>query len=341
MSNFDLDNAALADYLTGRIPGLRAPITTDKFSDGQSNPTYRVRSGDQCWVLRRKPPGELLKSAHAVDREFRVMSALAESAVPVPAMHLLCEDPAVIGSSFYVMEHLDGRIFWDPALPDLLPEQRGQLYEQMNRVLAALHSIRPDDIGLGDFGRPGNYFQRQLARWSKQYRLSEPDTDPAMEALIGWLETHLPPDDGQVALVHGDYRMDNMMLAKDRLEIIGLLDWELSTLGHPYADLAYQCMQWRLPADAAIPGFGSRDRATLGIPTEAEYVQRYCQHRQISDIDHWTFYLAFSFFRFSAILFGVRRRAMDGNASSTKAQAYGNLAAPLAAMGLDVTQQQA
>ncbi|NKI17014.1 phosphotransferase family protein [Spongiibacter sp. KMU-166] len=339
MSAFDLDTDKLAAYLEANIDGFAGPITAEKFAGGQSNPTYRIDARSGRYVLRRKPPGKLLKSAHAVDREYRVMSALADTAVPVPTMRVLCEDESIIGSMFYVMDFLDGDIHWNAALPEHTPEQRTRIYDNMNKVLADLHNVDVEAAGLADYGRPGSYFERQLSRWTTQYRASETERIDAMETLIQWLEANVPADDGQVCLAHGDFRLDNMMFAKGDTEVIALLDWELSTLGHPYADLAYQCMQLRIPGDAAIPGLGDVDRQALGIPTEEEYVQAYCRRRGISGIDHWAFYVAFSFFRLSAILQGVYKRALDGNASSDKAMAYGALAKPLAELGVGVISE--
>ncbi len=338
-NTFELDVAVLSDYLTENIAGFRGPITAEKFAGGQSNPTYLIDAVSGKYVLRRKPPGELLKSAHAVDREFRVMKALAQSDVPVPTMRLLCDDDSVIGSMFYVMDYIDGRIFWDAGLPEQSPTERGAIYDAMNRVLANLHNIDVDRVGLSDYGRPGNYFERQLSRWTSQYRASETEAMPAMEKLIVWLNENLPPDDGLVCINHGDFRLDNMMFDNDTPTVLALLDWELSTLGHPYADLAYQCMQLRIPSDAAIPGLGGIDRSALGIPSEQDYVRRYCERRGIEGIDHWVFYLAFAFFRLSAILQGVYKRALDGNASSQKAMDYGALAAPLAELGVALIER--
>ncbi len=338
-NTFELDVTVLSDYLTENIAGFRGPITAEKFAGGQSNPTYLIDAVSGKYVLRRKPPGELLKSAHAVDREFRVMKALAQSDVPVPTMRLLCDDDSVIGSMFYVMDYIDGRIFWDAGLPEQSPAERGAIYDAMNRVLANLHNIDVDRIGLSDYGRPGNYFERQLSRWTSQYRASETEAMPAMEKLIVWLNENLPPDDGLVCINHGDFRLDNMMFDNDTPTVLALLDWELSTLGHPYADLAYQCMQLRIPSDAAIPGLGGIDRTALGIPSEQDYVRRYCERRGIEGIDHWVFYLAFAFFRLSAILQGVYKRALDGNASSQKAMDYGALAAPLAELGVALIER--
>jgi aminoglycoside phosphotransferase (APT) family kinase protein len=336
---FELDIATLTAYLEANIDGFKGPLTAEKFAGGQSNPTYLIAAASGKYVLRRKPPGELLKSAHAVDREFRVMRALMTSEVPVPKMRVLCDDDSVIGSMFYVMDYLDGRIFWNAALPEQTPAERGAIYSAMNQVLADLHNVDVNKVGLSDYGKPGNYFERQIGRWTKQYRASETETLPAMEELIAWLNDNLPADDGLVCINHGDFRLDNMMFSHHGSDVLALLDWELSTLGHPYADLAYQCMQLRIPSDAAIPGLGGTDRSALGIPTEQAYVRQYCDRRGISGIDNWVFYLAFAFFRLSAILQGVYKRALDGNASSQKALDYGGLAAPLAELGLALIEK--
>lgn len=309
----DLPLDRLGPYLAAR--GLGVPREARKFAGGQSNPTFLLTTAEGRFVLRRKPPGELLKSAHAVDREFRVMAALAGTDVPVPRMRHLCEDADVIGSAFYVMDYVEGRIFWEHPLPDLAPDERGAVYDAMNQALAALHRIDPAAVGLADFGRPGNYFARQLARWSGQYRSSETLRIPDMDALIAWLEGALPPDDGRASLVHGDWRLDNMIFAPDAPRIRAVLDWELATLGHPFADLAYQCMQWRLPLEGAFRGLGSLDRRAHGLPSEADYVERYCARMGLPGIPDWDVYLAFSFFRLAAILQGVHKRALDGNAS--------------------------
>jgi aminoglycoside phosphotransferase (APT) family kinase protein len=311
-----LDLPALERYFAKVLPALAGPLTAEKFGGGQSNPTFLLRSGGRRWVLRRQPPGKLLKSAHAVDREFRVMQALGRTEVPVPPVVHLCEDPSVIGSLFYVMDFVEGRIFWRPALNEVSPDERGRIFDAMNRALVALHSVDPAAVGLADFGRPGNYFARQLSRWSEQYRASETEKRPDMDRLIAWLEAHLPADDGRIAIVHGDYRLDNMIFAADAPRILAIIDWELSTLGHPFADLAYQCMQWRLPDAGVFRGLGDLDRRAQGLPTEAEYVETYCRRLGVPGMAHWTFYLAFSFFRMAAILQGVLRRALDGNASN-------------------------
>lgn len=330
-----LDVAALAAYLAAHWPGFGGALAAEKFAGGQSNPTYRLSHGRGSAVLRKKPPGVLLRSAHAIEREYRVMKALAGSQVPVPRMHLLCEDDGVIGTSFFVMDHVEGRIFWDPALPGVEPADRAAIYDEMNRVLAALHSLDPDTIGLGDFGRPGNYFARQLARWTEQYRASETGTLPDMDSLIAWLEAHLPPDDGRASLVHGDYRIDNMIFDAAGPRLLAVLDWELSTIGHPFADLAYQCMQWRLPNGGTMRGLAGVDRQALGIPDEAAYVAAYEARTGADVARHWTFYLAFSFFRLAAILQGVLKRALSGNASNPeRGLRMGEKVPVLAAMAL-------
>ena len=330
MNDEQLDLARLGVYLAAHVPDIGKLQSAEKFSDGQSNPTYLLTTTTGRYVLRRQPAGELLKSAHAVDREFRVIKALQGSAVPVARAIHLCADRDVIGSMFYIMSYESGRIFWDPTLPGLDYTERRDLYAEMNRVLAALHDIDVGAVGLADFGRPGSYFERQVSRWARQYRAAEIEPIPSMERLIEWLPENLPTDDGNVSLIHGDYRIDNIVFDSTGTGAIALLDWELSTLGHPYADLAYQCMQWRMDLDCVIPGLGAIDRTELGIPGEAEYVAQYCQRRGIDAIPDWNFYLVFGFFRFAAILQGVLKRAVDGNASSKKAFAYGALAPVLA-----------
>lgn len=343
MSQVDtLDTERLSAYLEANVAGFKGPMTAEKFAGGQSNPTFRIKAASGEYVLRRQPPGKLLKSAHAVDREFRVMSALAESAVPVPEMYHLCEDREVIGSLFYIMEFCQGRILWDAALPEVDREQRAAMYDEMNRVLAALHDVDLEACGLTDYGKPGNYFERQIGRWTKQYRAAEMQPIQPMEELMIWLAEHRPADDGQVSLVHGDYRLDNMMWHPDQPKVIAVLDWELSTLGHPLADLAYQCMQLRMPPQGGnLRGLGGRDRHELGLPTEQEYVAAYCQRRGITHVDHWEFYLAFSFFRLAAIIQGVAKRALDGNASNKDAAGHADLVEPLAAMAMKIIHEGA
>ena len=335
MSTQQLDTTRLEAYLTDHIPGFRGPLTADKFAGGQSNPTFKLTAGNTSYVLRRKPPGELLKSAHAVDREFRVITALRDTDVPVPRTYVLCEDDDVIGSMFYVMEYMEGRILWDPLLPEAADNtERGAIYDAMNQTMAALHNVDVEAVGLSDFGRPGNYFERQTARWSKQYRASETQHIAAMETLMTWLADNMPADDGSVSLVHGDYRLDNMMFHPSEPRVVALLDWELSTLGHPLADLANQCMAWMLPREGAIKGLAGIDRAALGIPSDEAYIARYCQRTGREGIDNWNFYLVFSLFRLAAILQGIVKRAEIGTASSAEAKSRGDAVVPLAQMAL-------
>ena len=342
-----LDIAALGEYLTKHVAGFSGLHSAEKFSGRQSNPTFKLSAESGSYVLRRQPPGKLLKSAHAVDREYRVYKALENTPVPVPKVFHLCEDTSVIGSMFYVMEYCDGRVFWDAALPELGADSAGnaertKAYQQMGQVLAAIHSVDLDAVGLSDYGKPGSYFERQLSRWSEQYKASETQKIPAMDQLIEWLTANMPEDDGRVALVHGDFRLDNMMFAADETRVIAVLDWELSTLGHPFADLAYQCMQLRMPANSGnMSGLAGANREALGIPSEADYVAAYCAAMGIEKIDHWAFYLAFSFFRLAAIAQGVAKRALDGNASSKQASKVGAFVAPLAMAALHVIKTEA
>ncbi len=338
-NNAHTDETRLAAWLETAIDGFRGPLTLEKFSGGQSNPTFLLRAASGDYVLRRQPPGVLLKGAHAVDREYRVLVALQDSSVPVARAHHLCLDPSVIGSMFYLMSFEQGRIFWDPALPTLPREQRAPLYGELIRVLAALHDVDVDAVGLGDYGRPGNYFERQIGIWTKQYRAAETGSIAAMETLIAWLPAHLPQDDGQRSLVHGDYRLDNLIFDQAEPRVLALLDWELSTLGHPLADLAYFCMCLRLPSNGHISGLAGKDRAALGIPTEFDLMANYCALRGIGAIDDWHFYLAFSFFRLAAILQGVLKRAQDGNASSDQALQVGQMAGQLAQLAVELIEE--
>ena len=336
-----LDLARLQPYLAAHIEGFSGQLSAEKFADGQSNPTFKLQAGGKHYVLRRKPPGELLKSAHAVDREYRVISALQDTEVPVARTYCLCEDDAVIGSMFYVMEYMDGRVFWDPTLPELSDKrERSAVYDEMNRVLAALHQLDVAALGLADFGPPGNYYVRQIKRWSKQYRASETDYEPALETLLEWLPANIPPDDGRSGLVHGDYRLDNIMFHPLEAKIIAVLDWELSTLGDPLADLSYQCAAWLLPHTdgAGLAGLNGVERAALGLPDDADYIAAYCKRTGRDTIEHWNFYLAFCFFRLAAILQGVKKRAQIGTASSTEADSRAALVTPLAEAGLNFIQ---
>lgn len=340
------DIARLTEYLEKQVTGFKGPITLEKFSGGQSNPTYKLNATSGTYVLRSQPPGKLLKSAHAVDREYRVLQALESSPVPVAKTYHLCTDLAVTGTQFYLMEYLDGEVFWRASLDQVESNAtRTAMYDAMNQALVALHSVDINACGLSDYGKPGNYFERQLTRWTTQYRATELQTIGAMDELIAWLEQHLPPDDGRQCLVHGDFRLDNMMFAKGlatgEAKIMAVLDWELSTLGHPFADLAYQCMQLRMPQGLGdIDGLQGVDRESLGIPSEAQYIQTYCQRMGIEKIDHWPFYLAFSFFRLAAIAQGVAKRATQGNASNKHANKVGAFVEPLAQMALAVIKEQ-
>lgn len=315
MSALTLDVEAVEAWAKANIPGFTGPVTATKFSGGQSNPTYRLDTPNGSYVLRRKPPGVLLKSAHAVDREYRVQSALQDTAVPVAKMHALCEDDDVIGSAFYIMDLVHGRTFDQPSLPDHTPEDRSAIIDEMNRVLAAIHSVDLDAVGLADYGPPGHYCQRQTDRWTKQYHATQTEDLPDMEALIDWLQANMPDDDGQRTLVHGDYRLDNLLYAPDSANVLAVLDWELSTTGHPYADLAAVIMQWSMPATSEGRGLAGVDRAALGLWSDQRFIDTYCDRRGISGIGDFNFYLAFCFFRMAAILQGVKKRALDGNAS--------------------------
>jgi aminoglycoside phosphotransferase (APT) family kinase protein len=328
-----LPEAALADYLQANVAGFRGPLTATKFKGGQSNPTYLIDAASGKYVLRRKPPGKLLASAHAVDREFRVLGALAGSAVPVAQPLHLCTDDAIIGSMFYVMQYIPGRIIWDPALPDLTPAQRGAHYRGALDALVALALLDVTTTGLADYGKPGNYFARQVARWTEQYRAAETEKLDAMETLIAWLPAALPADDGRVALVHGDFRIDNLIWRESEPRLAAIVDWELSTLGHPYADLAYFCMALRLPRNPILPGLAGMDRAPLGIPDETAMLEHFTSASGLDPRTHWNFLLAFQFFRLAAIAQGVLKRALQGNASSERALQAGAMARTIAELG--------
>lgn len=330
----DLPAESLANYLEANVPGFRGPLTATKFKGGQSNPTYRIDAASGTSVLRRKPPGPLLPSAHAVDREFRVLQALHGTSVPVAQPLHLCRDESVIGSMFYLMTFVDGRIFWDPSLPDMAAIARADIYLCIIDAMAALHTVDPAAIGLGDYGKPGNYFERQIKRWSEQYRASETRPIAAMDALIDALPARCPADDGVIALAHGDFRIDNLMFHPDEPRVIAIVDWELSTLGHPLADLGYFCMALRLPRNPALPGLAGLDRAALGIPDEAALLARYSQLTGRPIPTDWPFVLAFSFFRLAAIAQGVAKRAEQGNASSEQAMQAGRMVEMLAMLGL-------
>ena len=326
----------LSAYLEYHIEGFRGPVNADKFSGGQSNPTWLLNAASGRYVLRSKPPGRLLKSAHAVDREFRVIHALAKTNVPVARALHLCEDKDVIGSMFYVMSYEDGRIFWDPALPAVNKEERADYHYELIRVLSAIHEVDIDAVGLTDYGRPGNYYERQISRWTKQYEAAETTRVEPMDTLMDWLPANLPEDDGQNSLIHGDYRFDNIIFHPAEPRALAVIDWELSTLGHPLADLAYYCMCLRLPAEGEVKGLAGKDRNALGIPEEQAIIEQYDEFRRLSTIENWHFYLAFSFFRMSAICQGVYKRSLDGNASNKRALEMGKLVEPMAEAAVEL-----
>ena len=342
---FDL--AALSAWLAPRLPGFEGPLRVEMFKGGQSNPTYKLFVGDQTYVMRSKPGpvAKLLPSAHAIEREFAVMSGLRGTDVPVPHMHILCEDESVIGRAFYIMEFMEGRVLWDQALPGMTPAERGAIYDETNRVIAALHKVPYAEHGLGTYGRPGNYFERQIARWGKQYVTSVTQPIPEMDKLIDWLPTHIPKaasSDALTSIVHGDFRLDNLMLHPTEPRAIAVLDWELSTLGHPLADFSYHCMAWHIPP-GLFRGIGGLDHAALGIPSEADYIRRYCERTGFATPDElaqdWNFYLAYNLFRLAAILQGIGKRAEAGTASSAQAKASATGARPLAEMAWSFAQR--
>lgn len=328
-----LPEAELAAYLHAHIPGFRGPLSATKFKGGQSNPTYLLEAQSGRYVLRRKPPGKLLASAHAVDREFRVLGALAHGAVPVARPLHLCADDAIIGSMFYVMEYVPGRIFWDPALSELAPDVRAAHYAAALDALVTLAQVDVAAAGLADYGKPGNYFARQVARWTEQYRAAETERLEAMETLIAWLPGAVPADAGRVALVHGDLRIDNLIWKPAAPGLAAIVDWELSTLGHPYADLAYFCMALRLPRNPVLPGLAGVDRNAIGIPTEAVMIDRFALATGLDPRPQWPFLLAFQFFRLAAIAQGVLKRALQGNASNERAMQAGAMTRSIAELG--------
>ena len=328
---FDIDR--LSAHLQHHLPGFTGPLQARQFQGGQSNPTYLLTTPTGRYVMRSKPgpAAKLLPSAHAIEREFHVMRALAPHGIPVPQTLLLVEDETVIGRAFYLMEHVEGRIFWEQSLPELDRDQRAAIYDEMNRVIARLHTVDIAGAGLASYGKVGNYFARQIGRWSKQYKASETQRVDAMDRLIAWLPAHIPPGD-ETAVVHGDYRLDNLVFAPDEPRIVAVLDWELSTLGHPLADFSYHCMSWHIPP-GSFRGIAELDHAALGIPTEAEYIRRYTERTGRGPISHWNFYLAYNLFRIAAILQGVYKRAIEGIASSDNALKSGENARALAELG--------
>lgn len=324
------DAGRLRDYMRAHVDGSIDRVEVEQFQGGQSNPTYLIRAGGKRYVLRRKPPGKLLPSAHAVDREYRVITALASTDVPVARTYALCQDEGVIGTAFYLMDYVEGRILWDPRLPGMTPSERAAIFDEMNRVIAALHVVDYQAVGLGDYGKQGSYFARQIDRWTKQYRASETEKIEAMDNLIAWLPQHIPAGD-ETRIVHGDYRIDNVIYHPTEPRILAVLDWELSTLGHPLADFAYHCMTWRF-TPGQFRGLAGEDLQALGIPVEEEYVAAYCRRvgREPLPEAEWEYYLAFNMFRLAGILQGIMARALQGNASSQNALEAGRRARPLA-----------
>ena len=316
-----LDEAALARWMAANVEGFTGPLRLAKFKGGQSNPTYRVDTGDQSYVLRRKPFGPLLPSAHAVDREYRLIAALHPTGFPVARPYGLCENDGVIGSAFYIMELVDGRTFWDGTLPGLSREERTATYHAMVDTLADLHAVDVEAVGLADYGKPGSYFARQVGRWTKQYRAAQTDDLPMMERLIEWLPATLP-EQTRTGIVHGDYRIDNLIYAKDEPRVAAVLDWELSTLGDPMADLSYLLMHWFVPSEGRA-GLLDKDLDALGIPSAEAMAERYARRTRLSDVPALDWYFAFGQFRLASIVQGIKKRALDGNASSSEAVAMG------------------
>jgi aminoglycoside phosphotransferase (APT) family kinase protein len=322
------DVASLERYMRAHVEGYAGPLTVLQFRGGQSNPTYHLSAGGREYVLRRKPPGKLLPSAHAVDREYRVITALADTGVPVPRTYALCEDPDVVGTPFYIMQYVRGRLLTDPRLPGVPPGERARIYDAMNEVLARLHLVDWRAVGLADFGRTGQYVARQIHRWTTQYRASETEKIPSMEQLIEWLPANIPADD-TTTLVHGDYRLGNMLIHPTEPRVVAVLDWELSTLGHPLGDLAYNCMPYHLSGES-MEGFQGGDFADLGIPTEEMYLDAYCRRTGRSKIEDWDFYVGFAMFRLAAIAQGIMGRVIAGTANDPHARERGARARPLA-----------
>ena len=340
------DIATLEAWLTQHLAGFKGPLTVEMFKGGQSNPTYKLITPSQSYVMRAKPGpvAKLLPSAHAIEREFKVMGGLFGTDVPVAQMHVLCEDESIIGRAFYVMEFVQGRVLWEQTLPDMTNTQRADIYDAMNRVIAALHTVPFAQRGLADYGRPGNYFERQIGRWSKQYVASVTQPIAEMDKLMAWLPNNMPAsarDESKVSIVHGDYRLDNLMFHASEPRVLAVLDWELSTIGHPLADFSYHCMAWHIPP-GTFRGIGGVDVKSLGIPTEDEYIHRYCDRTGLTtpaDLKaDWNFYLAYNMFRIAAILQGIAKRVEAGTASSAQAKALGAGARPMAELAWKFAQ---
>ena len=341
------DSGALAAWMSAYVEGFAGPLSVEMFKGGQSNPTYKLITPGRTYVMRAKPGpvAKLLPSAHAIEREFAVMRGLHGTDVPVARMHALCEDESVIGRAFYIMEFVEGRVLWDQTLPGMTPAERGAHYDELNRVIAALHKVDCAARGLADYGKPGNYFERQIGRWSKQYLASVTQPIAEMDRLIEWLPTHMPAsarDDGLTAIVHGDYRLDNVIFHPSQPRILAVLDWELSTLGHPLADFSYHCMAWHIPP-GSFRGIGGVDLASLGIPSEQDYIRRYCARTGLATPEQlapdWNFYLAYNMFRIAAILQGIAKRVEAGTASSAQARASSAGARPMAELAWSFAQK--
>lgn len=329
--------AELSAWMADNVPGFRGPVSLHRLSGGQSNPTWRVDAESGRYVLRQKPVGNVLPSAHQVDREFRVMQALADTDVPVPKVYALCTDPSVMGSMFFVMEYLEGRTLFDPRLPDMNAEERAAIFDGMNKAIAAISTVDPAAVGLSDYGRPGGYVERQVGRWTKQYRASETQEIPAMDALIDWLPQHLPTRPEEVRLAHGDFRLDNLILHPTEPRVLAVVDWELSTLGCPYADFAYNVMVWRI-RPGVFRGLGGVDLAGTGIPTEDDYINLWCQRTGRERPDDFDFYVILGLFRLAAIIQGIARRALDGTAADPRAAEMGRMAGPLAEIAWEMVR---
>jgi aminoglycoside phosphotransferase (APT) family kinase protein len=341
------DVSALESWLLANMTGFEGPLSVEMFKGGQSNPTYKLITPKCAYVMRAKPGpvAKLLPSAHAIEREFAVMKGLSGTAVPVAQMHVLCEDEAIIGRAFYVMEFVAGRVLWDQSLPGMTNAQRGEIYDEMNRVIAALHSVKFAEQGLANYGKPGSYIERQIGRWSKQYAASQTQVIPEMDRLIAWLPANIPSsakDESLVSIVHGDYRLDNLMFHPTEPNVLAVLDWELSTLGHPLADFSYHCMAWHIKP-GSFRGIGGLDHQALGIPDEAEYIKRYCERTGFTTPEKlaldWNFYMAYNLFRIAAILQGIAKRVVDGTASSEQAKSSGAGAKPMAELAWHFASQ--
>ncbi len=341
------DISALERWLLANMTGFEGPLSVEMFKGGQSNPTYKLITPKCAYVMRAKPGlvAKLLPSAHAIEREFKVMEGLSGTAVPVAQMHVLCEDEAIIGRAFYIMEFVAGRVLWDQSLPGMSNAQRGEIYDEMNRVIAALHSVKFAEQGLANYGKPGSYIERQIGRWSKQYVASQTQDIPEMDRLMAWLPANIPSsakDESLVSIVHGDFRLDNLMFHPTEPKVLAVLDWELSTLGHPLADFSYHCMAWHIKP-GSFRGIGGLDHHALGIPNEAEYIKRYCERTGYTTPEKlaldWNFYMAYNLFRIGAILQGIAKRVEDGTASSEQAKSSGAGAKPMAELAWHFASQ--